>query len=101
MVHGKLIGQILPNSVAMIAVCVTEVGLVKVAEGHIGPSNVDIYCSLNACIFLLSSFIAYIGMRFDEGTPTFRVMERASDILFVSGLAALTIITLLFAFEVI
>lgn len=101
MVQDRLVATILPSSIAMIAVCVTEVGLVKVAEGRIGPSNVDIYCSITSVVFLISAFCAYISMRIDGPGQLSALFARLADICFISGLVALTVITLLFAFEII
>ncbi len=42
----ELSKHILPNSGTLIGVCATLIGLVKVAEAHIGPSRVDEYAAL-------------------------------------------------------
>ena len=101
MPRERLANHILPNSAAMIGVCVTAVGLVKVAEAHIGPSNVDIYCSLAGTIFLLSALCAYLALRFQSLAPASSLLERIADGCFMLGLISLTGITLLFAYEVI
>ena len=97
----RLSNHILPNASTMIGVCVTAVGLVKVAEAHIGPSSVDNYCATAGVIFLLSAFCSYIALRSPEGSRAAMVLERIADVSFMLGLVALTAITLLFAYEVI
>lgn len=99
----KLSRHILPNAATMIGVCVTAVGLVKVAEGHLGPSNVDNYCALAGVIFLVSAFCSYLSLRGREGSEaeTPNTMERIADICFMLGLLALTATMFLFAYEVI
>jgi len=39
----ELSKHILPSSGTMIGVCATLIGLVKLAEAHIGPSRVDVH----------------------------------------------------------
>jgi hypothetical protein len=101
MPQERLANHILPNSAAMIGVCVTAVGLVKVAEGHIGPSNVDIYCSMAGVVFLISAFCSYMALRFRSLAHLSTILERVADGCFMLGLFALTGIILLFAYEVI
>lgn len=95
-----LAGHILPNSTAMVGVCVTAIGLVKILEGRIGPSRVDEYCAVTAVIFAASAILSYVSIRF-ETVANSGVIERLADFFFMVGLAALTGIALLFAYEVI
>ncbi|HUJ46041.1 MAG TPA: hypothetical protein VLV55_02830 [Rhizomicrobium sp.] len=99
--QDRLSSRILPNSATMIGVCVTAVGLVKIAESHIGPSNVDIYFSLAAIIFLGSAFLSYLALRAPAAARGVTVLERMADMLFMGGLLALTLIATMFAYEVI
>jgi hypothetical protein len=93
--------QILPNASTMIGICVTAIGLVKIVEARIGPSNVDEYCALAAVVFLASALLSYASLRLDPETRTAILMERIADFAFMAGLVALTLISLLFAYEVI
>jgi hypothetical protein len=97
----RLANHILPNAATMIGVCVTLIGLVKIAEAHIGPSNVDEYSALAAIAFLLSAALSYVALRLSPDSPSVLLFERLADALFMLGLFALTGITLLFAYEVI
>lgn len=101
MTRQRLANHILPNSASMIGVCVTAVGLVKIAEPHIGPSNVDTYCALAALIFLASAMCSYMALRFEDREAVSARLERIADGCFMAGLLALTIVTMLFAYEVI
>src|ERR1019366_5496026 len=49
----QLSHHILPNASTMLGVCLTGIGLVKVAEAHLGPSHVDEYLALDAVCFLI------------------------------------------------
>jgi hypothetical protein len=93
--------QILPNASTMIGICVTAIGLVKIIEGRIGPSHVDEYAALAGVVFLASALLSYASLRLDAEARAAAVLERAADIAFMLGLVALTVISLLFAYEVI
>ncbi|HEY2034758.1 MAG TPA: hypothetical protein VGH02_13835 [Rhizomicrobium sp.] len=93
--------QILPNASTMIGICVTAIGLVKIVEGRIGPSNVDEYAALAAVIFLISALLSYASLRLDPESRIGITLERIADMAFMAGLVALTVISLLFAYEVI
>jgi hypothetical protein len=97
----RLAFHILPNSAAMIGVCITTVGLVKIAEPHIGPSRVDVYCAFAALIFLVSAFCSYMALRFESLEKMSASLERVADASFMAGLLALTLVAMLFAYEVI
>lgn len=103
MPNRRLASHILPNAATMIGVCVTAVGLVKVAEAHIGPSRVDNYCAIAGVVFLVSAFCSYLSLRVPEGSNTNRAafLERVADVCFMAGLLGLTVIMFLFAYEVI
>ena len=101
MADENLAEHILPNAATMVGICVTAVGLVKVVEARIGPSNVDIYCSVAGVVFLISALCSYLSLRMVSHGPFRRMLERAADMSFMVGLVALTGITVLFAFEVI
>ncbi len=101
MAQERLANHILPNAATMIGVCVTTVGLVKIAEPHIGPSRVDVYCALAALIFLASATCSYMALRFESLQRASASLEKIADACFMAGLLALTIVTMLFAYEVI
>lgn len=101
MPRPRLALQILPNASTMIGICVTAIGLVKIVEGRIGPSHVDEYAALTAVLFLISAILSYISLRLDPESRTGAMLERAADATFMVGLLAVTVIALLFAYEII
>jgi hypothetical protein len=60
--------HILPSSGTMIGVCATLIGLVKLAEAHIGPSRVDEYTALASMLFLASAIASYMSIRHSDQT---------------------------------
>jgi hypothetical protein len=98
--QDQLSHHILPNSSTMLGVCLTGIGLVKVAEAHLGPSHVDEYLALDAVCFLISCLCSYSSIRRNSrGQNTRNRLEQIADYLFIIGLVAMTFISILFAYE--
>jgi hypothetical protein len=93
--------HILPSSGTMIGVCATLIGLVKLAEVHIGPSRVDEYTALASMLFLASAIASYMSIRHVDRRETSERCEAIADRCFLAGLIGLAVITLFFAYEVI
>jgi hypothetical protein len=106
--HSKILiddvglsGHILPVSATLMGVCVTLVGLVKVAEAKMGPSHVDEYAALAAIAFLVCSISSYLSMRYSANDRLSYRLEQVADVIFVAGVIGITLIATLFAYEVI
>ncbi|URD35257.1 hypothetical protein M6G65_22390 [Methylobacterium tardum] len=93
--------HILPNAGTMVGVCTTLIGLVKIAEGRIGPSHVDEAAALTAILFLASAIASYLSIRLAAESGLAIRLERCADIAFVLGLISLSVIAILFAYETI
>lgn len=93
--------HILPNAGTMVGVCTTLIGLVKLLEARIGPSHVDEYAALTAILFLVSAVASYLSIRLKDESDLAVRLERCADICFVLGLASLSMIAVLFAYETI
>jgi hypothetical protein len=84
----------------MLGVCLTGIGLVKVAEVHLGPSHIDEYLALDGVCFLISCLCHYSSIRKSKReTSASNKLEQVADIFFILGLVAMTVISLLFAYE--
>ena len=93
--------HILPSSGTMIGVCATLIGLVKLAEPHIGASRVDEYAALASMLFLASAIASYISIRHPNRPQLSERCEVVADQCFLAGLVGIAGITLFFAYEVI
>ena len=91
--------QILSSSGTMIGLCTTTIGLIKIVEGRIGPSNVDILIALLCVMFLGSSLLSYASIRTARLHTWSARLESVADSLFISGLIAIVGLILLFALE--
>ena len=93
--------HILSTSVHLIGFSTTLIGLVKVAEAHIGPSHVDRYAGLAALVFLLSAGASYLSIHYADRLRVSQKLERIADLVFTCGLVGISAISIFFAFEVI
>jgi len=98
---GDLPRHILPTSATMVGVCTTLVGLVKLGEIQHGKSAVDEYASCTAVLFLISASLSYLSIRSPHSSARSRKLEMAADLIFMIGLAAISLLSLLFAYELI
>ncbi|GEP11218.1 hypothetical protein MGN01_30630 [Methylobacterium gnaphalii] len=80
--------------------CTTFIGLVKIVEARTGPSHVDEGAALTALVFLASAGSSYLSMRWPTEGRLSTKLEAAADICFVLGLISLSVISVLFAYEV-
>lgn len=99
--NAALASHILPVSGTMIGISVTLVGLVKVAEAHVGQSHVDECAALAAIMFLASALTSYLSIRWSKKDKLSYRLEQAADIIFIASLIGITLIATLFAYEVI
>jgi hypothetical protein len=97
----SLASHILPVSGTMIGVCVTLIGLVKLAEARHGSSHVDEYAAMAAVTFLASALTSYLSIRYSDRTKLSFRIERLADSIFLCGLIGITLVATLFAYEVI
>jgi hypothetical protein len=97
----SLASHILPVSGTMIGVCVTLIGLVKLADARHGSSRVDEYAAMAAVTFLASALTSYLSIRFSDRTRLIFQIERMADVIFLFGLIGITLVATLFAYEVI
>ena len=96
----QLSHHILPNASTMLGVCLTGIGLVKLAEVHLGPSHVDEYLAIDAVCFMISCMCSYASIRRDRRGQNMRSrLEQIADYFFMIGLVAMTFISVLFAYE--
>src|SRR5215510_14825836 len=96
-----LSSHILSTSVHLIGFSTTLIGLVKVAEAHIGPSHVDRYAGVAALVFRLSAGASYLSIHYANRARVSQQLEWIADFVFTCGLVGISAISIFFAFEVI
>ncbi|RBP44344.1 hypothetical protein DES53_104163 [Roseimicrobium gellanilyticum] len=88
-------------SAAMVGVCITVISIVRVVIRAEGVNTIaDDLLAVDALIFLLSCFLSYWALRTRKKNRMHRV-ERAADIVFLSGLSVMAIVCVLIVWAVI
>jgi len=100
MANKNLAQHILPASTAMVGVCLTGIGLVKIIEARTGPLHTDEYMALDALIFLTSGVFSYHALR-QAGGVRQALYETLADYTFLTGMVAMAAISVLFAFDIV
>jgi hypothetical protein len=96
-----LAGHILPVSCTMVGVCITLVGLVRVAEARTGPSHADELAALIALMFLASAVASYASIRYSNNRTFSNRCELVADTIFLLALVGIVIVACFFAYELI
>jgi hypothetical protein len=91
--------HILPTAGTMLGICTTLIGLVKILEGRLGASHVDEVGGLVGAVFLFSALASYAAIRTEGRASLSRQFERVADACFLVGLLSLTLLSVLFAYE--
>ncbi len=99
--RGRLAERVLSTAGNMVGASATLVGLTKLIEPSRGVSSVDDYAGLTAVVFLISVFLAYVSLRLTHRPSLAALIENVADGLFLLGLAALAVIGVMFAFDVV
>jgi hypothetical protein len=97
----SLASHILPVSGTMIGVCVTLIGLARIAAARHGTSQVDQYAAIAAITFLVSALTSYLSIRYASRARLSARIEQVADMIFLCGLVGITLVATLFAYEVI
>lgn len=92
--------HIMPTAATMVGVCLTGIGLVKVAERQIGPSHVDELLSYVSLLFCMSTLFSYGSIRW-QGKIRAVKYERMADLFFTIGMVCMVVICVLFAFDIV
>lgn len=83
--------HIFTASAAMVGVCITVIGLLRVVLTIRGGAIfADDFLALDALIFLVSCLLSYLALRTRSASRMYRV-ERCADILFISGLVLMVV----------
>jgi hypothetical protein len=97
--EGDISVQIFAASAALVGVCLTVIGLIRVVVATI---NIDTFAdnllAIDALLFLGSCLLAYWALRKRSAGRMYRV-ERAADALFIAGLLLMTVVCSIIAYE--
>lgn len=90
--------HILPNSATMVGVCITVISIVKVMNPGLINYLIDKALAVDSVLFMISALLSFSSIRSTQSTVR---LERWAEILFLIGLVSMTLITVVFSFEII
>ncbi len=93
--------HIFTASAAMVGVCLTVIGLIRVVLSfHGGRTIADDILALDALLFLLSCLLSYFSLR-TRSTRRMYIVERLADGIFLTGLVLMAFVCGLIVFEMV
>ena len=90
--------HILPNSATMVGVCIMVISIVKSMSPGLSSYLIDKALAIDSVMFMLSAFLSFLSIRTEQESGR---MERWAEIIFLLGLGSMTLITVIFSFEII
>jgi hypothetical protein len=90
--------HILPNSATMAGFCIMAISLVKGMNPDLTSYLIDKALAIDSVLFLVSALLSFSSIRLQKSTEN---LERWAEIIFLLGLASMTLITLIFSFEIV
>ena len=89
--------HILPNSATMVGVCIMVISIVKTMKPGLVHHLIDKALAIDSLLFMISALISFSSIRLEQSTEH---LERWAEIIFLVGLVSMTLITVIFSFEI-
>jgi len=96
--NNDLSHHILPNSATMVGVCIMVISIVKSMTPDLANYLIDKGLAIDSLLFMISALLSFSSIRSEQATDR---LERWAEIIFLLGLVSMTLITVVFSFEVI
>lgn len=90
--------HILPNSATMVGVCIMVISIVKSMGPGLTNHLIDKALAIDSLLFMISALLSFSSIRLEQ--PAVR-LERWAEMIFLIGLVSMTLITVIFSFEII
>jgi hypothetical protein len=90
--------HILPNSATMIGVCIMVISIVKSQPSDVVSYLIDKALAIDSLLFMLSALLSFLSIRLERSTARF---ERWAEVIFIFALVTMTLIAVVFAFEIV
>ena len=82
----------------MVGVCIMVISIVKSAMPGLANYLIDKALAVDSILFMVSALLSFLSIRLDRSSLT---LERWAEIIFLLGLASMTLITVIFSFEIV
>ncbi len=89
--------HILPNSATMVGVCIMVISIVKSLHPNLANYLIDKALAVDSVLFMVSALLSFYSIRPGRSSAN---LERWAEIVFLVGLGSMTLVTVLFAFEI-
>lgn len=96
--NNDLSHHILPNSATMVGVCIMVISIVKGMPADTVNYLVDKALAIDCVLFMASALFSFLSIRLEKSTLG---LERWAEIIFIFGLVSMTIIAVIFSFEIV
>lgn len=90
--------HILPNSATMVGVCIMVISIVKTTAPGLVNYLIDKGLAIDSILFMISALLSFSSIRLERCTVR---LERLAEIIFLLGLISMTLITVIFSFEIV
>ena len=90
--------HILPNSAAMVGACIMVISIVKSMGPGLANYLIDKALAIDSVLFMISALLSFSSIRLKQSTER---LERWAEMIFLLGLVSMTVITVIFSFEII
>ncbi|MGZ8191015.1 MAG: hypothetical protein ACXWTS_07255 [Methylococcaceae bacterium] len=74
------------------------ISIVKSADQDVANYLIDKALAIDSILFMISALLSFISIRYDGSSVK---LERLAEIIFLSGLVSMTLITVIFSFEIV
>lgn len=95
---NDLTHHILPNSATMVGICIMVISIVKGTPSNHLNYLIDKALAFDSVLFMVSSLLSFVSIRQERSTVR---LERWAEMIFILGLVSMTMITLIFSFEIV
>lgn len=90
--------HILPNSATMVGVCIMVISIVKSMKPGLTSYLIDKALAIDSLLFMVSALLSFSSIRLEQSTEW---LERWAEMIFLLGLISMTLITVIFSFEIV
>ncbi|MDD5322063.1 MAG: hypothetical protein PHD43_15920 [Methylococcales bacterium] len=89
--------HILPNSATMVGVCIMVISIVKSMGPGLTNHLIDKALAIDSLLFMISALLSFSSIRLERPAVS---LERWAEMIFLLGLVSMTLITVIFSFEI-
>ncbi|TRW95853.1 hypothetical protein EKO24_009570 [Candidatus Methylobacter oryzae] len=82
----------------MVGVCIMVISIVKTQPADMVSYVIDKALAIDSLLFTLSALLSFLSIRLECANDSF---ERWAEMIFILGLVSLTLIAVIFSFEIV